>query len=61
MTTTTANNGQGIESLLVRLPIPPLEFERLYVSQALSMVRSMVRSDLRQYSSGIRSGHVVTN
>jgi hypothetical protein len=57
MTTTTANNGQGIESLLVRLPIPPLEFERLYVSQALSMVRS----DLRQYSSGIRSGHVVTN
>ena len=36
------------------------ECERLYVSQDLRMVRNFV-SDLRQFSSGVRTGHVVTN
>jgi hypothetical protein len=60
MMAATGKKGKGIRIAACPISNSSPEFKRLYVSQDLCMVRSL-DSDLRQYSSGVRSGHVVTN
>jgi hypothetical protein len=60
MLTATGKKEKDIRIAACPISYSSLEFERLYVYQDVRMVRSLY-SDLRQYSSGVRSGHVVTN
>jgi hypothetical protein len=59
MLTATGKKEKGIRIAACPISNSSLEFERLYVYQDVRMVS--LYSDLRQYSSGVRSGHVVTN
>jgi hypothetical protein len=60
MMAATGRTGKGIRIGARPISNSLLELERLHVSQDVRLVRSL-DSDLCQYSSGVRSGHVVTN